>query len=83
MTIVFGGSKISLNNVGGSVPLWAMITLSKGEKTMNLNWDNLMNVWDEFLKFMDRVVQWLQYVFGVTDEWPPKPYPDIDADKNA
>lgn len=50
---------------------------------MNLNWDNLMNVWDEFLKFMDRVVQWLQYVFGVTDEWPPKPYPDMDADKNA
>lgn len=50
---------------------------------MNINWDNFMNVWDEFLKFMDRVVQWLQYVFGVTDEWPPKPYPDMDADKNA
>ena len=46
-----------------------------------INWDNLMNVWDEFLKFMDKVVQWLQYVFGVTDEWPPKPFPDIDAEQ--
>lgn len=67
---------------GGVSPL-AILTLLKGEETMNINWDNFMNVWDEFLKFMDRVVQWLQYVFGITDEWPPKPYPDMDADQNA
>lgn len=43
-----------------------------------MNWDNLLMVWEEFLGFMDRVVQWLQYVFGVIDEWPPVDYPDID-----
>ena len=43
-----------------------------------MNWDNLMDTWDEFLKFMDRVVQWLQYVFGVKNEWPPVEYPDIN-----
>ena len=46
---------------------------------MNINWDNFMNVWDEFLAFMDRVVQWLQYVFGAIDKWPPEDYPDITA----
>lgn len=46
---------------------------------MNLNWDVLMEVWDSFLEFMDRVVQWLQYVFKVTDKWPPEEYPDVDA----
>lgn len=44
-----------------------------------MNWDNFMNVWDEFLKFMDTVVQWLQYVFGIIEEWPPEDYPDITA----
>ena len=44
-----------------------------------MNWDNLMNVWNEFLKFMDTVVQWLQYVFKITDKWPPEEYPEIDA----
>ena len=46
-----------------------------------MNWDNLLGVWDEFLAFMDRVVQWLQYVFGVTDEWPPEDYEDINEKK--
>lgn len=46
-----------------------------------MNWDNLMNVWNEFLAFMDRVVQWLQYVFKVNPDatWPPVDYPDINA----
>lgn len=44
-----------------------------------MDWDVLLEVWESFLTFMDRVIQWLQYVFKVTDEWPPKPYPDIDA----
>lgn len=44
-----------------------------------MNWENAVAVWEEFLNFMDRVFQWLQYVFGVTNEWPPKDYPDIDA----
>ena len=43
-----------------------------------MNWDVLMEVWNEFLSFMDRVVQWLQFVFGVTDKWPPEDYPNID-----
>lgn len=43
-----------------------------------MNWDSFMNVWEEFLFFMDRVVQWLQYVFGVEDEWNPDDYPTID-----
>lgn len=38
----------------------------------------LNEVWEDFLKFMDRVMQWLQYVFGVTNEWPPEDYPDIN-----
>ncbi len=40
-----------------------------------MNWDNAIEVWEEFLAFMDRAVQWLMYVFGATDEWPPKPFP--------
>lgn len=43
-----------------------------------MNWDQFAEAWDEFLKFMDRVVQWLQYVFKVTDTWPPEDYPNID-----
>lgn len=43
-----------------------------------MNWDLLMEVWESFLSFMDRVVQWLQFVFGVTDKWPPEDYPNID-----
>ena len=48
---------------------------------MNLNWDRVGEVWDEFLAFMDRVFQWLQYVFGATDEWPPEDFGDINATK--
>lgn len=43
-----------------------------------MNWGNFEEVWDSFLNFMDRVVQWLKYVFGATDEWPPEDYPNID-----
>ena len=70
---------MSLNNVGGIVPSGYTHSFERRKKAMNINWDNFMNVWDEFLKFMDRVVQWLQYVFGVIDEWPPVDYPEIDA----
>ena len=45
-----------------------------------MNWDNFMNVWDEFLAFMDRVVQWLKYVFNITETWPPEEYPDFNGD---
>ena len=44
-----------------------------------MNWDNLMEVWGEFRKFLDRAFQWLQYVFGAIDKWPPEDYPEIDA----
>ena len=46
-----------------------------------MNWDNFMNVWDEFLKFLDRAFQWLKFVFNtepdVEDEWDPDDYPTI------
>ena len=46
-----------------------------------MNWDRVEEVWGEFLAFMDRVVQWLEYVFGVTDKWPPEDFEDINAKK--
>lgn len=42
-----------------------------------MDFNAFMQVWDEFLKFMDRVVQWLQYLFN-NGEWPPEDYPNID-----
>lgn len=42
-----------------------------------MNWNNFMEVWNEFLAFMDRVVQWLMFIFGA-GEWPPKDFPNID-----
>lgn len=35
-------------------------------------------LWEDFLAFLDRTVQWLGYIFGATTEWPPKDYPEID-----
>ena len=46
-----------------------------------MNWDVFIEVWDSFMDFMDRVVQWLQYVFKVTDEWPPVDYPDFEGEQ--
>lgn len=48
-----------------------------------MNTDRLLSVWSDFLAFMDRVVQWLQYVFGIRDKWPPEDYPDFDATNPA
>ncbi len=42
-----------------------------------MDFNALLNVWNEFLAFMDRVVQWLQYLFA-NGEWPPADYPDFD-----
>lgn len=43
-----------------------------------MNWDIFMEVWDSFMAFMDRVVQWLMYLF-VGGDWPPeKDFPDIN-----
>ncbi len=41
--------------------------------------DAFMQVWDEFLAFMDRVVEWLKWVFTGEGEWNPDGYPDINA----
>ena len=47
-----------------------------------MNWDAVLGIWDEFLAFMDRVMQWLQYVFKVEGAvWPPEDYPNIDDEK--
>lgn len=44
-----------------------------------MNWDVFMEVWDSYLKFMDRVVQWLKYLFAGEDStWPPADYPDFN-----
>lgn len=34
-------------------------------------------LWNDFLEFLDRTVQWLLYLFGMGD-WPPQDYPNID-----
>ena len=44
-----------------------------------MNWDRVIEVWDEFKFFLERTFQWLQYVFGVTDKWPPEEMPDFNA----
>ena len=38
-------------------------------------------LWEDFLAFLDRTVQWLGYLFGGDEnaKWPPEKYPDIDA----
>ena len=42
-----------------------------------MNWDIVMEVWDSFMSFMDRVFQWLEFIF-VGGEWPPEEeLPDI------
>lgn len=40
-----------------------------------------LNLWDDILKFFDRVVQWLKYVFTGEGEWPPADYPELDDPK--
>ncbi len=44
-----------------------------------MNLGKFQEVWDHFLTFMDRTFQWLMFVFGVTDKWPPEEFPDINA----
>ena len=49
-----------------------------------MNWDNFISVWDEFLAFMDRAMQWLKFLFsGSTEEWPPVDYPDFNGGETA
>jgi hypothetical protein len=60
-----------------------MYIFSKGEYVMN--WDAFYDLWNDFLKYMDRVVQWMKFLFtgdgDVTERptWPPKDYPDFNA----
>lgn len=42
-----------------------------------MDWKGFQEVWDEFLAFLDRCMQWLQYLFGA-GKWPPDDYPNID-----
>ena len=37
-----------------------------------MNWDIFIEVWESFIDFMNTVFQWLQFVFGVIEEWPPE-----------
>lgn len=69
-------STMFVNNKGISVPI--RMNLLFFERRYIMNWDGFREVWDEFLWFMDRVMQWLMYIFGATDKWPPDDYPNID-----
>lgn len=50
-----------------------------------MNWPAFYELWNDFLKYMDRVVQWMKFLFtgdgDVTERptWPPKDYPDFNA----
>ena len=46
-----------------------------------MDFTNFANVWEDFLKFLDRAFQWLKLIFSGEDlsQWPPKDYPDINA----
>ena len=57
------------------------MNFSKGENAMN--WDALLSVWEDFLAFMDKVIQWINYVFTGEGEWPYPDYPDFDAEPKA
>lgn len=41
---------------------------------MYIDWDALLSVWYEYLKFMDNVVAWLKYVLADGPK-PPATYP--------
>lgn len=42
-----------------------------------MNFGKFQELWDDFLDFLDRAVQWLLYLFGA-GTWPPDDYPNID-----
>lgn len=45
-----------------------------------MNFGKFQELWEDFLDFMDRTVQWLLYLFGA-GEWPPADYPNIDDER--
>ena len=64
---------------GEASPLLGIPINFERRRTMNVG--RFEEVWNEFLAFMDRVVQWLVYLFQGADEgeeWPPVDYPDIN-----
>ncbi len=61
--------------------LYFILILRKEKRNM-IDMNAFLNVWDEFLAFMDRVVQWLQFLFA-NGEWPPEDYPNIDDEPAA
>lgn len=82
LTNVKLSSKITIDNLGISVPLYAEIIKKYFfERRYAMNWDVFMEVWESFMTFMDRVVQWLTWLFDGRangETWPPEEYPDID-----
>lgn len=46
-----------------------------------MNWDALLLVWEEFLAFMNRTFEWLEFVF-TGGNWPTdNPIPDVNEGK--
>ncbi|MBQ7862675.1 MAG: hypothetical protein IJ349_10815 [Clostridia bacterium] len=43
-----------------------------------MNWDIAKEVWESFIDFMEALIQWLMYVFGEGDTWPPEDAPNLD-----
>ena len=67
---------MTLDDFGDRYPLKDYLLKIIGRRYA-MNWDVLMEVWDSFMTFMDRVVAWLMYLFGA-GPWPPEEWPDID-----
>ena len=74
-------SKIALDNSGIGVPLSRKIIKKYFfERRYAMNWDVFMEVWESFMTFMDRVVQWLTWLFEGRDNnetWPPEDAPNL------
>lgn len=49
-----------------------------------MNWDAFYDFWNDFLKYMDRCVQWMKFLFTGEGEvtqrpgWPPEDYPGFN-----
>lgn len=49
-----------------------------------MDWNGFYELWNDFLVYMDRCVQWLRFLFtgegeAVKPTWPPEDYPDFNA----
>lgn len=48
-----------------------------------MDFSKFQKLWEDFLYFLDRTFQWLMYIFGASEEWPPADYPNIDDEQTT